>query len=419
MPGSLMDESEIKQVLESRELTYCGVLGQGSFGQVVRVIHKDTKQYAVKISLLADETMKYSEREVGVLMKVKSENVVQYFKHWLDNIGGNLFLFIQLELCFKNLMEFVYNNRINGGVEIIKNPKFFHHCFLQILRGLQALHMKNIVHRDLHAHNILVALPEPTSVPEIQIKITDFGLSRYINSSTKNIDLSRGIANEYFRAPELEPGNCVPYDYKVDMYSAGVVLYFLTRYLPNRNDWSTELDELRNGRRNPKHLAHNNELLHLTILTLLRINPKERPTAEDILEKWVQGTNTVDGPKLQASHSLSRHVSPYHDLIDCAVKIEGEDFWRRCELTETSDYSSLRQTILQIIHFSADTNVELYEQTTVDQKERTYIISNDDDVEKMFASAKKHDGQRINLVVKRSDVSIGFSDSTQANPNLS
>ncbi|XP_046861219.1 serine/threonine-protein kinase Nek4-like [Xenia sp. Carnegie-2017] len=410
-----MDESEIKQILEPRELTYCGVLGQGSFGRVVQVRHEDNKQYAVKISLLADKTKKYLKCELGVLMKVKSENIVQYFKHWHHNIRGNLFLFIQLELCFNNLMEFVYNNRIDGGVEIIKNPNFFHHCFLQILRGLQALHMKSIVHRDLYVQNILVALPEPTSVPEIQIKITDFGLSRYINSSMKNIALSRDIANEYFRAPELEPGNCVPYDYKVDMYSAGVILYFLTRYLPNRNGWSMEFTELRNLQRGPKHLAHNDELLHFTIKTLLSSNPKERPTAEDILEKWVQGTNTVDGPKLQASHSLSTHVSPIHDSIKCAVKIEGEDFWRRCELRETSDYLSVRQTILQKIHFSADTNVELYEQTTVDQEKTMYIISNDDDVERMFASAKKRDdGQRIKLVVKRSDVSIGFSDSTEA-----
>ena len=53
-------------------------------------------------------------------------------------------------------------------------------CFTkQILEGLKAMHAVGIYHRDLKPGNILVS-------KSCELRITDFGLSRYAHDPTKN-----------------------------------------------------------------------------------------------------------------------------------------------------------------------------------------------------------------------------------------
>ena len=83
---------------------------------------------------------------------------------------------------------------------------------VQILRGLERIHNEQILHRDIKLQNILVFKND-------LIKISDFGICKTSrHGETK-------IGDPWFVAPEVVKGN--KYSFKVDIYSLGVVLYFL------------------------------------------------------------------------------------------------------------------------------------------------------------------------------------------------
>lgn len=92
----------------------------------------------------------------------------------------------------------------------------------QLLYGVNVLHEMGICHRDLRPENILV--DEDTDEGPI-IKITDFSQSSFINDdqdTTKQVSLG----TRYFMAPELIDKK-VKYDVKVDIWSIGVMAFFL------------------------------------------------------------------------------------------------------------------------------------------------------------------------------------------------
>ena len=85
-----------------------------------------------------------------------------------------------------------------------------------LLKGLEYLHSKRICHRDIKPSNIYL-----TNNLE-SLKILDFNVALRFSEGQKMF----GVTGEpEFSAPELSSGQM--YDEKVDLWSAGVVLYHL------------------------------------------------------------------------------------------------------------------------------------------------------------------------------------------------
>ena len=122
-----------------------------------------------------------------------------------------------------------------GDLQKFQNKKPFSHkhiqnYMLQLRDALQYLRSKNIVHRDLKPQNILLTSP-------IHIKITDFGLARYINLETElhtppeHEDLfSTYCGSPIYMSPEIL--NHQQYNSKSDLWSLGVILYELITGTP-------------------------------------------------------------------------------------------------------------------------------------------------------------------------------------------
>lgn len=92
----------------------------------------------------------------------------------------------------------------------------------QIFSALKYLNeqKEKIIHFDLKPHNILMNSGE--------IKITDFGLSKIMDPSKTNMELtSQGVGTYWYQAPEcFETGNSPPrISNKVDVWSTGIMLY--------------------------------------------------------------------------------------------------------------------------------------------------------------------------------------------------
>ena len=86
------------------------------------------------------------------------------------------------------------------------------HIFIQIIRGLQALHELKIVHRDIKCANIFIT-------KDGVVKLGDLNVSKV----AKRGMLQTQTGTPYYASPEVWKDK--PYDSKSDIWSTGCVLY--------------------------------------------------------------------------------------------------------------------------------------------------------------------------------------------------
>ena len=84
---------------------------------------------------------------------------------------------------------------------------------IQVGRGIEAAHNKNIVHRDIKPQNIMIST-------EGKVKVTDFGIARAATSNTISSDVMGSV---HYSSPEQARNGFV--DGKSDIYSLSIVMY--------------------------------------------------------------------------------------------------------------------------------------------------------------------------------------------------
>lgn len=94
-----------------------------------------------------------------------------------------------------------------------------------MLSAVSYCHSKKIVHRDLKPENLLLESNRPDS----EIKVIDFGTSRFYDPSRK---MNSKFGTPYYIAPEVLKKS---YTEKCDVWSCGVILYILLSGFPPFN----------------------------------------------------------------------------------------------------------------------------------------------------------------------------------------
>jgi polo-like kinase 1 len=87
----------------------------------------------------------------------------------------------------------------------------------QILKGVDVIHRSKIVHRDLKLENIFV---KKTEKHGLVCKIGDFGLARFVEMTANS-----NCGTQNYMAPEILKS--VPYGQGVDVWSLGVLFYYM------------------------------------------------------------------------------------------------------------------------------------------------------------------------------------------------
>lgn len=149
--------------------------------------------------------------------------------------------------------------------------------FMQIVLAISACHQRTegkILHRDIKPGNVFLD-------GHNNVKLGDFGLSRILSKETQYA--STHVGTPYYMSPEqiIETN----YNEKSDIWSTGCVLYEMTALKPpfEAANQLALAKKIKTGKFDRLPLRYSEELQKV-VTWMIRVNPQERPTVEDLLK---------------------------------------------------------------------------------------------------------------------------------------
>ncbi|KAJ8363840.1 hypothetical protein SKAU_G00126710 [Synaphobranchus kaupii] len=204
-----------------------------------------------------------------------------------------LMLYIQMQLCELSLRDWILdrNNRPKDDLtdsdpyKCVDTERTFG-ILRTILEGVEYIHSKGIMHRDLKPRNIFL------HGLDCHVKIGDFGLAcRDIivddhmqlptSSHTSGSSHTTGVGTFVYASPEQLEGS--HYDSKSDMYSVGMVALELFQPFGTEMERVERLGKLRQGTV-PEALSERWPVLAKYIGLLTSPDPSLRPSAAQLLQ---------------------------------------------------------------------------------------------------------------------------------------
>ncbi|KAL4491265.1 hypothetical protein ABPG72_021651 [Tetrahymena utriculariae] len=209
---------------------------QGNFGCVIFTHFKNHEnvKFAIKVFDVSDDSQtnisnkKYNEckAEAKVMTNLIHKNVVEFHSEMLID----LFYFIVMKRYQSSLYHWSKNNQ-----QVIPNKLFFS-IALQILDGLEFIHQKKWVLRDLKPQNILIDFDGEL----MQIKLCDFGAARCYPRLEQQSTQYYGSLN--YTPPEVldqlfKQKKNVKQTQKGDIWAYGICLSVIGQSILNFNDY--------------------------------------------------------------------------------------------------------------------------------------------------------------------------------------
>ena len=224
-----------KWPLLGKKYQLVSLIGKGGYSEVYKAYDiKNHKFVACKIHQLnpnwsdemKDSYIKHTMRENEILKNIHHKNIINHID--TIEINNNSFCSV-LELCNgTDLSNYIRERKILSEKEV----KVITKQILEALVYLETLN-KKIIHYDLKPQNILFN--------NLEVKLTDFGLAKIIDSNSNYTDLtSQGTGTYFYLPPEcfLMDDN-IKINQKVDIWSLGIIVYeMLFGNKPFNNDLS-------------------------------------------------------------------------------------------------------------------------------------------------------------------------------------
>ena len=311
--AGLEPESKITDFEKDKEI------GKGGFGLVWKVTHKKTqKVYCIKVieksGIIQQKLVNQMNREIEIMYILNHPHCLRLKNHFEDDQN----FYLVMPLAHKGQLYRVLR----------KFKKFDERTAAQILRetisALQYLHSFKppIIHRDIKPENLLLNNGG-------RVLLADFGWSNFSDGDVRKTFCG---TPEYI-APEmlLKKGH----DTRVDIWSIGVLMFeLLAGYSPfvakNNQDLYQNIRRLKiQWPKDMPPLAKN------LIGKILKLNPLDRPSLQDILDhQWFKQTKMIK-PLLEnklntlkdllAFHMLNEPTEQILERMNTLLKLTGKD----------------------------------------------------------------------------------------------
>ena len=318
-------------------------LGQGSFGQVFKILNvKDKKYYVLKqifLNKLKDDQINLVENESNILKSINHGNIVKY----INSFKEKTFYSIIMEYC-DNSDLLTYIENIKKENKLI-DPNVIYIIIEDICLGLNEIHGKNLIHRDLKPENIFID-------KDYKIKIGDFGVSKQLIGTIHAKTLA-GTSN--YMAPEIIKGE--KYTNKVDIWSLGCIIYELcTLNLCFECEYEFGLlNKIIQGQHGKINLnIYDIEYQNLIDL-LLNINHEKRPDIKEVLNFI-----NVNAHKLRKNGINAKESLFARDKISCFIsKRDSENNITNNEIIDNHNFSNLN-ILLKMYLILKTPNLNIY-----------------------------------------------------------
>ena len=265
-------------------------LGKGGFAKCYELINKDNnKIFAAK--MLQKNSLKTERQKQKLITEIKihkschHSNIVAFEHNFEDEDN----FYILLELCQnQTLNELHVRRKILTEIEV--------QCYIiQLIKALQYLHSHRIIHRDLKLGNLFLN-------DKMELKVGDFGLATKLDYDGERKKTVCGTPN--YIAPEVI--NSTGHSYEVDIWAIGIIIYTLLIGKPpfETRDVKTTYNKIKRAEYSFPETCKISPCAKNLIKKILVVNPKERPTLNEILfdDFFNQG---IAIPKLMPTSTLA------------------------------------------------------------------------------------------------------------------
>uniref|UniRef100_A0A668SH18 non-specific serine/threonine protein kinase n=1 Tax=Oreochromis aureus TaxID=47969 RepID=A0A668SH18_OREAU len=289
--GGNRDSSYYWEV-HSREVNIQKRIGSGSFGTVFKgKWHGDVAIKILKVKEPTPEQLQAFKNEMQVLRKTRHVNIL-------------LFMGFMTKPNFAIITQWCEGSSLYRHLHVLES-KFDTVRRIDVARqtaqGMDYLHAKNIIHRDLKSNNIF--LHEGWTV-----KIGDFGLATVKARWTGSQQVEQPSGSILWMAPEvIRMQDTNPYTFQSDVYGYGVVLFeLMSGTLPysNINNRDQIIFMVGRGYLSPdlsKLYSTSPKAMKRLIVDCLKFKRDERPLFPQILVSIEQVQDLL--PKIERSRS--------------------------------------------------------------------------------------------------------------------
>ena len=258
-------------------------IGIGAYGQVFKAKHKETGEiYAIKIIDYSrnnnsenNKVINYNynsiQQETSLMKLLRDcQYIVKYYGSYFSRRSNTLWLILEYCSCGSAIDLMLSMDRTFTEYEISS-------IMAMVLKGLDYIHSKNLIHRDIKGANILIN-------EQGIVKIADFGVGvQLINENNRNS--KKG--SPYWMSPQVALN--ADYNEKTDIWSLGITCLEMIEGDPPNSQLKPRFVIEKIGKEPPsaaellKGKKYSEEFKDF-VKKCLEVNQRKRPNAKELLK---------------------------------------------------------------------------------------------------------------------------------------
>lgn len=262
--------------MEEKGYQVLKVLGQGGQGRVYEVLDPQGRNCVLKqLPWVGDGDKEKALQEVKVLSSLRHPCIVPYLDSFLarsmPSIPTEDVLCLVMTRCERDLRQECLQRK-EGGDQFPEAQVLL--WLTQLCWGLQHLHARRFLHRDLKPQNVLMTVSG-------RVLLADFGVVGYLEHTS---DFKKSIVGTpSFMSPEMLLGR--PYGCKTDQWALGCVLYEIMALAPPFQGCDSYAAIVQAVLHSPNLKAPDGYSADLdqVLEALLERQPEERPSSAQLL----------------------------------------------------------------------------------------------------------------------------------------